>query len=283
MFDTRKSFELSILVAGKPIPEFEHEGNIFIEGRKGSEFELQFKNNTSKQVLVVPSVDGKSVFTGKPATADSTGYIVRAYGQIRIPGWTLDQSAVAKFFFEDKDKSYSAAVTPEGDPVVTGVIGVLVYSEKARNPILHIDHTQCRPKGPAFPQNPWPYNNPTYTVGGTAGSEPDVTKSVLRSRSATAMNATLSASSNVDTSIQASSVNADATPFEMGAGFGQKSDFKTTTTAFERDSIVATMQLYYDSRRNLEKRGIVVVKKVVPGLPQAFTGLGCTPPEGWQG
>jgi hypothetical protein len=74
--------------------------------------------------------------------------------------------------------------------------------------------------------------------------------------------------------------------FEMGAGFGEKSEFKTTLEDFKRDQIVATMELFYDSRRNLEKRGIQVVKKEVRHLnefPSAFAGVGCKPPKGWQG
>ena len=278
MFNANKSYELNILVKDRPVTEFEHEGNTFIEGRKGSEFEVQFKNKTNKQVLVVPSVDGKSVFTGQTATADSKGYVVRPYGTIRIPGWTLDTSNVAKFFFEDKDKSYSAAVTQEGEAVVTGVIGVLVFSEVEKpKPVQHHHHHHY-PR-PRTPWDQWPNNGPIWTLGGSDAVPQNMTKSVFRG---TSMGATLSASSSVSDSVN---LSADAAPFEMGAGFGQKADFKTQTVEFERGPLSATIQLYYDSRRNLEKRGIEVVKKEisVSDLPQAFAGLGCTPPPGWQG
>lgn len=39
-------------------------------------------------------------------------------------------------------------------------------------------------------------------------------------------------------------------------------------------------------RRNLEKRGIQVVKRetrYLTDLPQAFSGVGCKPPPGWNG
>lgn len=283
MFNTNKSYELNILVNGRPVTEFEHEGNTFIEGRKGSEFEVEFKNKSNKQVLVVPSVDGKSVFTGQTATVDSKGYVVRPYGTIRIPGWTLDSSNVAKFFFEDKDKSYSAAVTQEGEAVVTGVIGVLVFSEVEKpKPVQHHHHHHHYPNQPVWPRRPWPENNPIWTMDSYSDAPQNPTsKGVFRSM---AMGATLSASSSVSDAVPLSA-DASAAPFEMGAGFGQKADFKTQTVEFERGPLAATIQLYYDSRRNLEKRGIVVVKKETPAseLPQAFAGLGCTPPAGWQG
>ena len=283
MFNANKSYELNILVNGRPVTEFEHEGNTFIEGRKGSEFEVEFKNKSNKQVLVVPSVDGKSVFTGKPATADSQGYVVRPYGTIRIPGWTLDSANVAQFFFEDKDKSYSAAVTQEGEAVVTGVIGVLVFSEVEKpKPVQHHHHHHHYPNQPVWPRRPWPENNPTWTMDSYSDAPQNPTsKGVFRSM---AMGASLSASSSVSDAVPLSA-DASAAPFEMGAGFGQKADFKTKTVEFERGPLSAAIQLYYDSRRNLEKRGIVVVKKEIPvsELPQAFAGLGCTPPPGWQG
>jgi hypothetical protein len=278
MFNASKAYELNIIVSGRPITEYEHQGNTFVEGRKGSEFEVEFKNKSNKQVLIVPSVDGKSIFTGKPATPESQGYVVRAYGSIRIPGWTLDASAVAKFTFEDKDKSYSAAVTQEGEAVVSGVIGVIVYAEKEKpqtiNQIHHYYPSIPRTPWPSTPGQ-WPYNGPTWSnsIGSSDASMP---KGVMRG-----MSVTLSASASTH---ENTSMSADT--FEMGAGFGQKADFKTKNVEFERGAIQDTILLYYDSRRNLEKRGIEVVKKEtrhLNELPQAFTGMGCTPPPGWQG
>lgn len=291
---THAAYELNILIGGKAITEYEHEGNTFVEGRKGSEFEVEFKNKTNKQVLVVPSVDGKSVFDGKPATPESQGYVIRAWGSIRIPGWTLDNDAVAKFTFEDKDKSYSAAVTQEGEAVVSGVVGVMVYAEKEKpQTINHVHHFYPRPNPfpqpgvwPRGPFGPWPYNGPTWSSSTPIGSvtSSDLTaKGVLRGMASNS--ATLSASASNITSDSHESTSA-ADPFEMGAGFGKKSDFKTRTVEFERGAVQATIQLYYDSRRNLEKRGIQVVKKeqrYLNELPQAFSGTGCTPPPGWNG
>lgn len=292
MLNTSNTFELNILIGGKPITEYAHEGNTFVEGRKGSEFEVEFKNKSNKQVLVVPSVDGKSIFNGKPATPDSQGYIIRAWGSIRVPGWTLDEQAVAKFTFEDKDNSYSAAVTQEGDAVVSGVVGVMVFAEKEKpkmvttTTVVHHHYPRPNPwsQPGIYPRGPgdWPYNGPMWSSSNAVGSADTsgMTKGVMRGMAS--QNATLSSSGDIASSAE----SASADSFDMGAGFGQKADFKTTSVQFERGPVLTTMVLYYDSRKNLEKRGIQVVKKdqrYLNELPQAFAGTGCTPPPGWKG
>lgn len=286
MLNASKTFELNILIGGKPITEYSDEGGpSFVEGRKGSEFEVEFKNKSNKQVLIVPSVDGKSIFDGKPATPDSRGYVIRAWGSIRIPGWTLDNNAVAKFTFEDKDKSYSAAVTQEGEAVVSGVVGVIVYSEKEKpQTINNTFYPYGTPRTP-WPQYPGQWPNTGPTLGGTAsGSYDSVTKGVMRGVGMNNAQVTLSASSSSAGSHENTSMQSDS--FDMGAGFGKKADFKTTNVTFERGAILDTIQLYYDSRKNLEKRGFVMVRKeqrYLNELPQAFQGMGCPPPPGWQG
>lgn len=285
MFNASKAYELNLLVSGRAITEYEHQGNIFVEGRKGSEFEVEFKNKTAKRVLVVPSVDGKSVIDGKTATVESKGYIVDPWKSIKIPGWTLDHSAVAKFTFEDKEKSYAAAIATEGESVQSGVVGVIVFNEVEKPQAIHHHHYHTPtyvPRGPSVPINPW---GPTWTStcnADTIGSAADV-KDIMRSKSV--MNATLSASASATTSSISNPAPLD-NPFEMGAGFGDKANFRTQEGSFDRGTMVATMLLFYDSRRNLEKRGIEVVKKDtrhINELPQAFAGIGCTPPPGWQG
>jgi len=295
MKTSNHSYELNLLVKNRPITEYEHEGNIFVEGRKGSEFEVEFKNKTSKRVLVVPSVDGKSVLDGQPATPDSKGYIVGPWGSIRIPGWTLDDSNVAKFTFEDKEKSYAVQMADDATQVQSGVIGVMVYSEVEKpKPVEHIHHyyppVTYPPSNPWKPWSPWVPRYPDPFWCGSSINQLDSvplstsdTKSMMRG---TSMNATTQSSASLNAQ---GNVVSNAPPienaFEMGAGFGEKADFKTRESEFKRDKVVATMLLYYDSRRNLEKRGIEVVKREIhaTALPQAFSGVGCTPPPGWQG
>ena len=122
------NYEVEILVRGNPVKMFRHKGEFFVEGRKGSSFELKFKNNTWKNIEVVPSVDGLSVLDGEACGEESEGYLVPARDSVTIPGWRLNNQAVAEFVFKDKDRSYSNQ-TGEGTTNV-GVIGFMVFKEK---------------------------------------------------------------------------------------------------------------------------------------------------------
>jgi hypothetical protein len=119
--------DLQVRVHGKAVREFQHDGKIYIEGRKGSEFTLRFRNKTGKRLLAVPSVDGLSVMDGENASFNSGGYILDPYEFMDVPGWRLDDESVAKFIFHKKGKSYAAK---KGKPRNVGVIGVAAFLEK---------------------------------------------------------------------------------------------------------------------------------------------------------
>jgi hypothetical protein len=53
------SFDLEVLVHGKPVREFPHQGLVWAEGRKSSEFVLHIRNNTSCRALAIPTVDSE--------------------------------------------------------------------------------------------------------------------------------------------------------------------------------------------------------------------------------
>lgn len=311
----QNDFELRILVGGKPIHEYEHMGNHFVEGRKGSEFELEFRNHTTKRVLAVPSVDGLSVMDGQPATPDSMGYLVPAQGVVRIPGWRLDAANIAKFIFEDKERSYVRTANTQSH-ARAGVVGMLVYEEKVQVATIPTPYFPSypyigTPHCPGIVTQPW---QPFWNNAGTAvpKSPFDVryntavghisTTMGMASDSAEAGTFNMASTESVATASAMAAPAAEAkgggkltsrrvqlneqSPFEIGAGFGQKADFKTTEVKFDRGDAVATIVIFYDSRRNLEKRGIQVLRTqrtYLEDLPQAFNSAGCKPPADWNG
>ena len=305
-----KNFELKVLVGEKPIHEYEHKGNYFVEGRRGSKFELEFKNHTAKRVLVVPSVDGLSVTDGQPATADSMGYVVPAHGTLRIPGWRLDANGVASFIFEDKERSYVRTSTATAS-ARAGVVGVLVFDETVQ-PIVTNTTIYTTPYITPVPfpytptvtpwQQPW-WGRPIYTCGAVPQTATGVmmnANNVSASNAAsppggTAESVSVAATGTITANnVQAEPVkkarrvqlNETPTTFEIGTGFGPKADFKTSEVQFNKGDEVATLAIYYDSKRNLEKRGIQVVRSrrtYLEDLPSPFQSTGCTPPPGWNG
>jgi len=121
-------YEVEVLVRGRPVKVFKHKGDRFIEGRKGSSFELKITNNTYDRIEVVASVDGLSVINGEECGSDSEGYVVPAKESVVIPGWKLPDNKAAQFVFEDGKSSYSSQVGKGTTNV--GVIGLMVFVEK---------------------------------------------------------------------------------------------------------------------------------------------------------
>ncbi|MNY39449.1 hypothetical protein D3C86_1741330 [compost metagenome] len=70
----------------------------------------------------------------------------------------------------------------------------------------------------------------------------------------------------------------------LGVGWGNAVEFKMNSTTFDKGEKVAQLVLFYDSRKNLERRGIIVEKRdSISMRPNPFPGMGCKPPAGWKG
>lgn len=273
MLDFTKQYEAQVLVKGRPVTEYHHhDGNVYIEGRKGSEFDLRFCNRSHERILVIPSVDGLSVMDGKPAGLESPGYVVEAWAEISIPGWRLDDKNVAKFYFNDKNRGYAAQTGQNTGN--TGVIGFLVFREQR--------HYSWRT--PSWPTT-WPkYTDPIGPIGSPGPYETWESRNIVGSSwSCNNSKETLDAS-------HAQPVTRSFMASEMSTGFGRQEEFVTSSTSFiKRDphNPDAMLVMYYDSARGLEKRGIDVRGTKAYKAPDAFPKyaskpIGCTPPRGWR-
>lgn len=132
---------LEVRVHGRPVREYYHQDQIWIEGRRGSDFTLRLSNRRMGRILMVPSIDGLSIMDGKSASYDDRGYIIDGRGFVDVPGWRLNDSEVATFRFSTPPNSYAAQ---KGQPSNVGVIGCAVF-EEMELPIIRTTH----PRGPA--------------------------------------------------------------------------------------------------------------------------------------
>ncbi len=274
------NYEVEILVRGKPVKMFRHKGEFYVEGRKGSTFELKLTNNTWKNIEIVPSVDGLSVLDGEACGEDSEGYLVSARDSVTIPGWRLNNQSVAEFIFKDKNRSY-AEQSGEGTTNV-GVIGFMVFKEKeyAYTPPFH-----------PYPYQPF-YASGSFTV---RGNSDDIITNTATAKSATSVES-LNICSNTIAGDSVSSTHVviddsiDDKTFNIGTGWGDEVEHNVTVVDFERmnptvaDSLIT---VYYDTRKGLEARGIKVVKQrryTGQELPDPFPTYtqGCKPPTGWK-
>lgn len=277
--ETHQDYVLNVLVHGKKIHHIPYEGRTYVEGRKGSEFTLQFINNTFRSVMVKLTVDGLSVMDGKPATlTPDRGYIVRPYGSIEVPGWRLNDDQVAKFVFKGKGGSYAAT---KGDATNAGVIGCAVFPERPER--IAFNYTLCSNLGELDPpQRLAP--DISWSLHDNSDSAPEV-----RYRSAT-LDSPRSARSVTRSTASAKgmSLNCSMAPepsFNLGTGFGAAAANKVETVDFRPELTPAqVLEIHYNDRKGLESLGIVVRKlKKEPLIPVAFPAAGCTPPKGWRG
>lgn len=259
------NIEINVLIKGKPITEYPHNGQVYVEGRPSSEFEIELINHTSTRVEAIVSVDGLSIIDGKDAGPQSSGYVLHARERVVIPGWKLNDQQVAAFVFTGKSRGYA---TQMGKPQNTGVIGLLSYAEKVK-PAPYYGVT----RGMNF-------TDPVFASGGMWNATCD-SYSGLDATMPTGPELTQSGSRTKSRRITQNSVN------NLGTGFGQAEDFATTQVAFDRGDMLSLVTLFYDDARGLRALGIDLSRRArvrETQTPNAFPGLsGCTPPAGWRG
>lgn len=283
----QNNIELRLLVKGKPISEYYHNGSIFVEGREGSPYEIEITNRNPHRVEAIISVDGLSIIDGKEASDTSAGYLLNAHETIRVPGWKLDDRSVAAFVFGGKGGSYAAQST--GSARNTGVIGVMAFREQAAR--VHINSNGFYGASP-FPQDMMGYS----TCGGTL-SMAAPSGAIFRNASNTlgghvetfnAVGATATSLRSATGSRTLSKSAVTASVNNLGTGFGEQTEYATHEVSFNRGDLHCMSVLYYDNARGLKARGIQVSRPSRTRYnqqPQAFPGMsrGCTPPPGWNG
>jgi len=101
----------------------------YVVGTPGHEYAIRIRNETSRRILAVTSVDGVNVVTGETAGPEQSGYVIEAGGSVEIAGWRRSLERTSAFYFTDLGDSYAART---GRPRNVGVIGVAVFHEVLR-------------------------------------------------------------------------------------------------------------------------------------------------------
>ena len=143
MRSANQVLELEVVVHGRPVTEYARLGNMFVEGRIGSEFVLRVRNNSDRRSVVVVSVDGLSVMNGRTASRLDSGYVLDSNENLEIPGWRLNDQAVANFFFSALPGAYASQMDK---PDNIGVIGAVMYHEKYQ-PLIFLGSTGGATRG----------------------------------------------------------------------------------------------------------------------------------------
>lgn len=251
-----RSCDVQILVNDRYVTTYNHKGDTFIEGRPGSSYKIRIKNNDRRRVKVVVSVDGLSVMDGQPASHNSKGYIINAYSSITIDGWRVSDDAVNQFVFGNKKSSYSAKLG-EGTQNV-GVIGVAVFPED------RINEYYIKAVYPTWIE-------PTFTYSSTRS----VGSNIVHNAHTTALDSHYEPITSVASdmyNMSASAIN------NLGTQFGEQVESSVQTVTFNCSDVpTQIVTVYYDDRRGLEARGIVVDKRYERPDPFPRSNTYCKP------
>jgi hypothetical protein len=114
---------------GEVLPVHWHDGERYVAGEPGREYEIRLRNQGGGRMLAVTSVDGINVITGKTAATLGSGYVLDPWCLVDIDGWRKSMEQVAAFYFTALSDSYAART---GRPDNVGVIGVALFRERVR-------------------------------------------------------------------------------------------------------------------------------------------------------
>lgn len=300
-----KGIDMRVHVNGRPTREYSHKGSSFIEARHGSNYSVKIKNDNNYRVMVVISVDGLDVITGKAAEKSNKGYIVEGESKIEIKGYRISDDNSAAFVFSSKDGSYVAQVT--GDKRNSGVIGVRVFKEKvAPSWSGTCSYPTWTSTSTWTTTGNWVTSNggsgvvPMTLTCNTAAGHASLTGNASAGTCAgfTSPSAPMAAmccslpSPVVSTRVADASVsNAFDTPisydqFDTGTKWGKKLDDKVKREYFVPGDVLTELTIYYASLEGLTNMGIDLSEEpkiAEDQLPQAFNSKYCQPPIGWNG
>ena len=215
---------------GRTLPLYWHDGQAWIAGTPGHEYQVAVRNRQGGDLLAVASVDGVNVITGQTASTSQDGYIVSSWDRLDIKGWRKSVGEVASFYFTSLGDSYAARTDRPAD---VGVIGVALF-ERAR-PLPP-------PVAEAAPADaPW---RDFDAKRGRAQSNMDAPAKSLPAPTVT-------------TQTQAAPVPAPGEP--LGTGHGRRESSRVRYVDFVRATSepVETIAIRYDSYANLVAMGVI--------------------------
>lgn len=267
--------QVEVLVNGKPIKQYSHQGKTYIEAKIGTEYSVKIRNSSYRRKLVVVTVDGLNVISGKPQEQNTVGegYVVGAYDSLTVNGFRKDMSSVGAFKFCQAGKSYCNEQGLKGN---NGVIGVRIYDEKIFYRPIMVGFCETSDVRPA--------NHDYVVTCNSNASEPSVGSYSSSSVEYMSLdNSIAKANDHVYGVMRCASQSSPAPKFDAGTTWGKAVQDKVVSVDFESETIPSDEYvIFYDVRKNLENIGICFAKKKEAVFPKPF-GAFATPPKGWNG
>ena len=126
----KRSFEVDVLVDGRPLPEYFSHSQLYVEASRGAEYEVRLRNPTGDRVAVALLIDGLNTIDASCTSAwDASKWVIGPYETITISGWQMNSAQARKFYFTTERDSYAAK---RGSTADIGLISAVFYRERRR-------------------------------------------------------------------------------------------------------------------------------------------------------
>lgn len=126
----QRSFEVQLLVDGRPLEEYYARGKKYVEAREGAEYEVRVRNPLPYRVAVALSVDGLNTIDARRTTAwNASKWVIEPHGTITVGGWQMSSERARQFYFTSERDSYGAKL---GQTANLGVVSAVFFRELRR-------------------------------------------------------------------------------------------------------------------------------------------------------
>ena len=129
-------FSLDVLVDGRPLTEYAHQGASYVEAQPQAEYVLRLSNRSPRRVAVALAVDGLNTIDARSTTAaQARKWVLDPWQTVVIEGWQVSGSTARRFVFTTEASSYGAWL---GRTENLGVIEAVVYPERRPLPLPRV-------------------------------------------------------------------------------------------------------------------------------------------------
>jgi hypothetical protein len=236
---------------GRTLPIYTYEGRRYVVGKPGNEYAIRVRNDGGDRALAVMSVDGVNVISGDTASPAQTGYVLDAHSSSDISGWRTSRARTAAFFFTTLANSYA---TRTGRPDNVGVIGVAVFRERPRPPVLQQFGGRLERRDQPMRDEADRAASPSASGAASSPMPSPPPSQALKDAGASAEKKS-----------------------QIGTGYGRSETSYAQYTNFERasDTPSETITIYYDSYENLLAQGVPVgYAPIARSRPEPFPDAG---------
>jgi hypothetical protein len=128
-----RSFEVQVLVDGRPLEEYAARGVSYVQAVAGAEYEVRVRNPLPYRVAVALSVDGLNSIDARHTTAwNASKWVIEPYGTITISGWQMSSERARRFYFTSERDSYGAKLRQTAN---LGVVTAVFFRERRAYPV----------------------------------------------------------------------------------------------------------------------------------------------------